>query len=582
MRKYDRWSVILLCLLLVALVPACGGGGGKNGDSDPNITDPGENPADGGEDSGSGGEDPGTGDDPGTGTAQPTIPASDEHPAYAVNVLQDDNGDSVIAINSALGEGAYLFFEGGDASLSSLVGVIYQTPDGQLARVSFNTDGSPKQLETDHANYFYSNYTGSTISVRVEFADGRIENYDDLPIDPSTPTLTALYARALDRNDVGFMIGIVGTSLSVTFCIAPAITGAGTLLTIGCLNALVGTVGTVLGDSEIGAGSSAGDLLIGYFGNDKGAVVTGIMGAVSGLLGWESELAELEVFIAGLATDDITKHYLRVEGSAAEAKAFVRPKAGTGGVQTVTLRDNGGFSFPVMVKSGSYTISVEAKGYLTESYTLAVSGGRVAVSTASDLPDAVDTIVYDAAPADISRPAMVFLDVQMARSPRLMGRIVWPRRLVDGSEIFEIVEGGLVSLLTSSGEKAAFHTVDYVDSGGQAPGGEAGVGGNYDIWVPRRHGGFKLQYSGTHALLNPFDVTVDRAASIVIDIPKTGHQDATTITRSFGAEDIPIDIPIRSRYDGRWFITATPSISSYPWTLEYENAEGETVVESGV
>ncbi|MDX5298278.1 MAG: hypothetical protein LPK85_04935, partial [Gammaproteobacteria bacterium] len=255
---------------------------------------------------------------------------------------------------------------------------------------------------------------------------------------------------------------------------------------------------------------------------------------------------------------------------------IVTPRAGTGGVQTLTPDSMGNFSVPRHLGNGSYRLAVEAEGHLTEYFTLAVTDDRVAVSKDSELPNASSEVIYDVRHQDPRIPAIVYMPIDMYPAPHIKGRIIWPRRDEDGGEFVDIVEGGMVTLMTTKGEKAAFHTVSMVEQGGTAPGGEAGAGGYYDIWLPSRHGTFKLRYTGTHTKMEDIVIAPDQASTIAIEIPKTAHLPESSEIRTFAPGNLPVDIPVQTRYDGSWFITAVPSIPSYTYTYEYE-VDGETV-----
>lgn len=536
-------------LALIALLglAACGGGGG-------------------GGDSGGSGSNP---DD------DSPLARTDDHPAYAVNVLDDSNGDSVIAVNSEVGEAAYLIHEGASHGPDSLQGIVYQSPDGSAARILLNDDGLPARLETEQAELIYSDYTARTVTVTVNWSDGRQQVFRNMPIES---LLAARRYYKLDRQDIGFIIGFAGTAASVAFCVLPAATGVGTLITVGCANALLGTVGTILGDGDIGAGSSAIDLISGFYSGDYGSVATGLSGAVSGLLGWETELQALQITLAGSAIDGSSSSPLTVDGDVAEAYAIVSPKAGTGSERRIKLQPNGGFQVPQLLSEGAYGIRFEANGYITERYTLAVSGDRARVALEAATPDESDNVIYDVTYNDISRPGVIYLSAELDRAPKIYGKVVWPRRDAQLSEVFEIVDGGMVGLYDDQGNKLAFHTVDFVETASTVHGGEQVSGGDYELFLPEKHGTYFLEYSGAHWEKQQVTILTDRANVVRVDVPETGHQRANTRYFAYSPDsNVSTDVPVKSRYDGQWLATLTPSIATYTYTDEYQNAEGETV-----
>lgn len=545
----------LLSFAVAAVVglSACGGGGGGGGN--------------GGSDGG-GVVDPPADDSP--------FARTQDHPMLAVNVLEDGNGASTVAVNSDVGEAFYLIHDGRNPTADNLVGVIYQSPDGRAAKLQMNENGLPTSLETDDVDLTYSNYTADTVDVTATWRDGRQQVFRNMPIES---LMAARDTMKFDRHDVGFAIGFVGTAASIAFCVLPSGTGVGSLITVACANALLGSVGTAIGDASIGAGSSAIDLISGFATGDYSNIATGLAGAVSGLLGWESKQETLMIALSGLVLDRSTAGRLTTDGAPAEAFAIFK-KPGSNSELRQALKPNGGFQVPGLLGDGAYAVRVEADGYLTEHYTMAISGDRARIARDADTPDESGEVLYDFTYNDVSKPAVIFLDVQLERAPKIYGKVIWPRRNSELGEAIEIVDGGMVGLYDSAGNKVAFHTIDFVESTSTVHGGEQIAGGDYELYLPEKHGNFVLEYSGTHWETQRLQVVADRATEIRIDVPETGHMPAETKYYAFSSgSNASTNLPVASTYDGRWTVTLVPSIPSYTYTYEYQDAEGDTVTE---
>lgn len=524
--------LISSCLLILS---SCGGGDTDNKESDSNNTNNEDNQ-----------------------------PVDNGDLDYAVNILKDPQGNSVIAIDSKSGEGVYMIHTGDEYSLDSLMGVLYKAPDGSTARITLDETGRPLQLETDDATYFYSDYTSRTVTVTKRSLDGSEELFTNLEIDPSLFASSRPSHEKIDRFDLAFMVGVVGTGLSVAFCVLPAASGVGALVTIGCANALLATVGTTIGSSNVGTGSTAVDLALGYFG-DKGSLATGIIGTVSTLVGWETSSTVLQVQLAGLVMDSRTNGRIREKGEPAEAYVKINS-------QSVALSNGQYFSSKSLLGSGSYDISVEARGYIIDTYQLIVSGNRVAMLKKPRASYEEAEVIYDFTYQDISLPAIIYLPIKLDRAPKIAGRVVWPRRDENLNDQVEIISGGMITLYDSKRNKVAFFTTTYVST---ASSDSHSSGGEYELYLPRVDGRFTLEYSGTHSDASIVIVDIEDGLYTNVYAPKTSHLEEQIISKNYDANETAyVDVPVTSRYDGHWDVTATPSIPSYTYSYFITDEEG--------
>ena len=110
-------------------------------------------------------------------------PTDSALPDTAVNVITDTLGTKAVAINNSLGEAVYVILDGSKpVGSTALLGAIYQTADGQLVSMDFNSSGQITRMETNGTVFTYSNHSGNTADIQIDYSDGRHESYSQVSL----------------------------------------------------------------------------------------------------------------------------------------------------------------------------------------------------------------------------------------------------------------------------------------------------------------------------------------------------------------------------------------------------------------
>lgn len=581
MRMMRMLNKALLLFIFAFWVSACGGGSGNGGTND-------------------GGGNADVEDEPQQDVVQTSgEPQPVAEPKVALAVLEDDAGQGMIAVTTELGEGVYLLHHSQSVyDLSTLEAVLYQLPDGTVADLRLDENGYPASLEIEGTTFFYSDYTGDSVTVTVRLADGSEQLYADMPVDPAwlaevmslkRNTAGGHYVSKVDRQDVGFMVGFVGTSISIAFCAAPSLSGVGTFLTWGCLGAASSFLATAAGSTELGVAATGSDFLQAVLG-DKTALVTGVMGTLSTLLGWESN-GGFRVFVSGKVANNENGSL----GSAEHLRMVHWDNSAPGSrvamdIPQSTAFVDGKFFFSKALASGSHEILLQAVGYADLQYGVAITHDRIKITRKAYLPDMADTVVFDQKYPENKSRRLIVLDAVMDKVPLITGKANLAYRdkeFNENDELTEILEPlneGVVQLLDSQGELVRYGESDLLKQVTFFTGGIA----QYAFYPNAMHGDFILQYTPSEQM-KPFvntmriPLSVRNGASLTAQLPPVFAIEGTTQEFSFvsshdASNAIQLDIPVTSVYDGDWVITATPEADTFLFEKRVWDAEKEEYV----
>ncbi len=526
---------------------------------------------------------------PGDGGSDPEDPpASSDLPEVGIAVVTDSKNNKAVTAINRMGEGYAVLFDGTKPiGNDAILGAVYQTPEGTIATIEFNASGQATRMEVEGSVFIYSNYTSGTVDISITHADGSTENHPSVPLIAGTTNqefIRRVAGRGFKQLDDGqevatFAMGFIGTSISIVVC-ASAVAGsggAGALLTLSCINAVAGAVGTALGNQYVGATSSSVDIVSSLAAGDKASLVSGLFGATSTLLGWESDQVVLKAAITG-QVHALATHEPLSQNEEVETLVLVDS---TDGDESIETNSNDHFILSKLVGPGSHTVRFEARGYITKEYVVAISDDAVTVGEKGTAPGEATRVIKEIRPTSKNKPVLLWLVPELEKAPRIKGHVVWPRQKKGGFTETEIVRGGQVWLEDAgSGAKAAWFAQATVASSDIS---EHGIG-YYELYLPRKSGNYVLKLQQNEVCFQNVDIPVSISGStasqnVSFDVPKAAFRDAETLNFSFNSgASIDLDIPVISVYNGRFSGTITPNEELISYTYPYESCSEEGCV----
>lgn len=524
--------------------------------------------------------DPGTDDNPQEVTDPEIVasPTDSALPDTAVNVITDTLGNKAVAINNSLGEAVYVILDGSKpVGSTALLGAIYQTADGQLVSMDFNSSGQITRMETNGTVFTYSNHSGNTADIQIDYSDGRHESYSQVSLlahslyNQSTEIKLVAgnrVAYAQDPSWASYAVGVVGTSISLFLCGSQAVATGGLTapIAVGCASAVIGFASVYNDNTNLGYTSAGIDLAAGIATKDPNSIATGIAGIVSGLLGWQTEETSLKAVVAGEVYTTNGNGMIREDN----AEIWVKVISGDGNSEH-KVTANKPFAIDRKLGAGAHRIRFEAKGYVIKEYSIGVADGSVGVGELGAAPGESTKNVSQINPSSIAKPVVLYLVPELDPAPKITGHVVWPRRTDDeGGTDTERVKGGLVWLEdAATGEKTAWFTHSYVAST------DTGNGkGYYELYLPRKSGSYVLKLKQSPVCFQNVDVPLSISGStasqaVSFDVPEAAFRDAETLNFTFNANtSMKVDIPVVSVYNGTFTGHGTPSISTITYTAE--------------